>query len=410
MSGSRLGGERRLLLHAIEGGALGDGIGAALPQGALDALSRRAMLLAWEDDTVVVDGAMDPGWVAFVRSLGLGTDRVEVAYGGEGSLMDRVLSDRGLLDRVGGACDVVEPYMGSAGIERLGVELGKRVSAGPSGLVDRLNLKSTLPDVLARSGVPMIDSWIVAREEVLEAVRSLRGEGDVIVRADVSIGGYGVWMIREGESTEALERGLARSGADRLFTVQRLLDVDCSPNVQYVCDADGARRVGVSDQRMTPELAFIGNSAPSVMEGDEALLAPSEKIVRTLVGDGYTGYAGIDFIRTRSMEVFAIEINPRVNTSTFALEVAGRLGAGAFVLATGVRVDEGLGFGGVSGMLGSDLYGLGAAGRGVVPMTMATPARAAMDLMVLGASLDEARSIAARAQRALSGGGACAGV
>ncbi len=398
---------RRLWVHAIEGAALGDGIGGSLSQRSLDALSRRALLLAREDDTVVVDGAMDPGWVGFVRSLGLGTDRVEVVQGGEGSLLDRVLGDAGLIERVRGGCDVVEPYMGSAGAARLGAALGVGVLAGEPGLVGRLNLKSSLPGVLERAGVAAIESAIVARDAVPGVVASMRREGDVIVRADVSIGGYGVWMLRGGDPTAALERGLARSGADRLFTVQRLLDVDCSPNVQFRCGDEGAVRVGVSDQRMTAELAFIGNSGPSVMGDDPGMLDQAAKIVGVLVEDGYRGYVGIDFIRTRSGAVYAIEINPRVNTSTFALEVGRRLGAGAFVLATGVGVGGAMGFDRVARALGGDLYDA-RSGRGVVPMTLASAARGAMDLMVFAWTLGDAREIGARAQRALAEEGACA--
>jgi hypothetical protein len=398
---------RRLLIHAIEGAALGDGIGGSLSQQSLDALSRRALLLAREDDTVVVDGAMDPGWAGFVRSLGLGTDRVEVARGGDGSLMDRVLGDGALLDRVRGGSVVVEPYMGSVGATRLGAALGVGVLAGDPGLVATLNLKSSLPGVMERAGVPMIDSRIVARDGVLGVVAEMQREGDVIVRADVSIGGFGVWMIRGGEGVEALGRGLARSGAERLFTVQRLLDVDCSPNVQYRCGEDGLVRVGVSDQRMTAELAFVGNSWPSVMGDDAGMLDQAARIAEVLVVDGYRGYVGIDFIRTREGAVFAIEINPRVNTSTFALEVGRRLGAGAFVLATGVGVGGAMGFDRVARALGGDLYDAGS-GRGVVPMTLPSAARGAMDLMVFAETLDEAREIGTRAQRALTEEGACA--
>ena len=397
----------RVLVHAIEGAALGDGIGGlggVLSQGALDALSRRAVLLADEADTVVVDGAMDPGWLGFVRSLGLGTDRIEVARGGDGGLMDRVLGDAALLERLRGV-GVVEGYMGSAGLARLGAVLAARVMSAEVGLVDRLNLKSSLPGVLERAGVPTIESAIVARDAVMACVESMRSGGDVIVRADVSIGGCGVWMIRGGEGVEALERGLARSMADRLFTVQRLLDVDCSPNVQYRCGEGGAALVGVSDQRMTAELAFVGNTWPSVMGGDAGLREQSDRIVGVLVEDGYVGYVGIDFIRTRGGEVFPIEINPRVNTSTFAIEVAQRLGVGAFVLATGVRVDPGLDFEGFARVVGDDLY---ADGVGVVPMTMAHAHRSAMDVMVFGDTLEEVQRIAERVTGVIEEGCACA--
>jgi len=393
----------RILIHALDAGALGDGLDAAHPVQAWDALSRRAPILAREGDLVVTDRAPDPEWLALLDRLGIGGFEIATPTPGPGALAHRIMKDQDLLDRLRAHGGAVHPYMGTPAMHELAHTLGLGIHAPPRALVDRLNRKSSLAGVLERAGVPRLASIVCPRDGVLACVRTaLDDHGASVVRADVSIGGFGVWAVEPGASLDALERGLGRSGPDRLFLIEPKLDIACSPNVQYDLrlGAD-PEPLGISDQRFGGDLAFGGNSYPSERARDPEILAQSDAIARTLVDMGYRGLVGIDFIATASGSARAIEINPRVNTSTFALELARRTGAPAFELATSIPCE--------GGPPDAGLYDP-VAREGIVPIMGPIEGRPVLDAAALGASRSRCAELidAVRSRCAAGGGGACA--
>ena len=222
----------------------------------------------------------------------------------------------------------------------------------------------------------------------------LRGQHSmVMVRSDLSIGGLGVWKVEGGDDLGRLGEGVSVAVDERLFVLQPLLEVMGSPNVQYEIGEEGAELLGVSGQEMTQSFAFGGNSYPSVFGDDLRLLEQGERVGRWLFEAGYRGIVGIDFIVTNDEggggEVFIVEINPRVNTSTFPLMMGKRLGKGAFRLMTGIRVEGVEGFGDVAGGVGEGLMFDVSKGYGMVPLMVPTAGRGVLDAMVFGDDLAE---------------------
>jgi len=233
--------------------------------------------------------------------------------------------------------------------------------------------------------------------------RERASHGAVIVRADVSIGGFGVWRVRVGEDTGALKRGLARSERDRLFIIQPLAGVADSPNAQYdLAPGRDPVLIGLTDQRFDDDFAFGGNTFPSAAAGDTRVLEQGQRIARVLRDEGYIGLVGIDFIRTDRGDVYAIEINPRVNTSTFALRLRERTGAGAFELVTGIA-----GAGDPFEVFGDAMWRDGA-DRGMAPLTLPDASRPVMDAVFLGPDAGVCRESALRVTRTAREAGACA--
>jgi len=392
----------KIHVHALDADLLGDGLDAAVPRRVWGSLSRRAPILAREHDLVIVDAPPDPAWLSLLGSLGIRGFEVLAPAEGPGSLCERILADSRLCARLRDHAGELCPYMGSAPMHALARALGLGIRASDPDLVALLNRKTSLASILERARAPALASLVSPRDEVIARSHKLfRDHNALIVRADLSIGGFGVWTITRGGAMDSLERGLERSDPDRLFLIEPRLDVVCSPNVQYdLRPGEEPERIGVSDQRFGDDLAFGGNTSPSELGEDPRLLEQGDAIVRTLGAMGYRGVVGIDFIATRSGELFAIEINPRINTSSFALELARRSGAPAFELATGIER---------SCAVEDDAGALGP-GEWIVPLSPPSRERSVLDAAALAATRERCAQLvrSLRSRGAREDGGVCA--
>ncbi len=395
---------------------MGDGLEDGLGAEVLRMLSHRAVLLSTAGDTVVVDSEVDAGWLSYLDSIGtghgLGFGRVVVAQGEGETVGARMLSDAGLMEQLGEKEWVVEPYMGGEEMELLADRLGAELWGPGVELLDRLNLKSNLCPILGHTGLATIPTTVAGREDVFSTARHMLNEhGSVMVRSDLSIGGHGVWRVESDEDLDALGEGIERASEGRLFVLQPLLEVTHSPNVQFAIREDGAELLGVSAQQMTESFAFGGNAYPSAMAHNQDLLDQSMRIAEWMRGQGYRGMVGIDFIVTVDGGVFIVEINPRVNTSTFPLLMSKRLGCGAFRSVTGLvgalvgdGFGEGMNFAEVAALLGDGVMFDQRTGSGVVPLMMPRAGRRVLDVMVFGGDLDEVARVEALMMERLGAG------
>lgn len=382
---------------------MGDGLEDGLGAEALRMLSHRAVLLSGVGDTVVVDSEVDQGWLAYLGSIGFQSGRVVVAQGEGETVGARLLSDERLMEELSGQAIgnewVVEPYMGGEEMELLARRVGGEMWAPGVELLDRLNLKSNLCPILGHTGLATIPTTVAGREEVFSTARHMLNEhGSVMVRSDLSIGGHGVWRVESDVDLDGLGEGIERASEGRLFVLQPLLEVTHSPNVQFAIRDEGAELLGISAQQMTESFAFGGNAYPSEVADNTKIFDQSTRIAEWMRGQGYRGIVGIDFIVTVDGGVFIVEINPRVNTSTFPLLMSKRLGCGAFRLVTGLGADgleQGMGFAQLTELLGDDVMFDDGRGCGVVPLMMPRVGRGVLDVMVFGGELDEVGRIEA---------------
>jgi len=376
----------KLIAHSLEAQGLGAGV--------LRMLSQRAIVLSQPGDLVVVDSMPDGDWLSFLDEIGFEIGTLRVAKGVGETLVERVMSDSGLMDELGRGAWVVEPYMGGEQIEQLSGMLGAELRAPKTALLNRLNLKSNLCPILGHARVATIPTTVAARDDAMSTARHMLNEyGAVLVRSDLSIGGHGVWKVEVESGFDALAAGIERADPSRLFVLQPLLEVTDSPNVQYDISECGAELLGVSAQQMTQSFAFGGNEYPSPLGDDAQILHQGRRVGKWLFEAGYRGMVGIDFIVTSALSqegggVFIVEINPRVNTSTFPLMMGKRLGKSAFRLMTGIRTEGFDGFGDLLGCVGKDLMFDSAKGCGAVPLMVPSLERGVLDVMVFGDSLE----------------------
>jgi len=387
-----------LYIHSLEADRLGDGLSAGESSGldgaVLRSLSSRAMYLSKPGDAVVVDSEPDPNWLSYLSSIGLGLGDWYVPKGEGTTLAQQMLSDDDLMQLLPSRTMVLAPYMGGDEVQHLATELGLKIITPPTPLLDTLNLKSNLQPILIDLGLPTISTTIMNREELISGTRKLLNEtGAVMVRSDLSIGGLGVWKVERELDLDTLLTDAQRSNPDRLFILQPLLDVVNSPNVQYEITQQGFQFLGVSEQQMTQSFAFGGNEFPSPFGNDPRLIKQSDRIAEWLHTKGYLGLVGIDFIVTTDDQVFIVEINPRVNTSTFPLLMCSRLGRKAFQLVTGIPTGAYIGFQSTAATIGPDLLYDPNRGNGVIPLMIPSSSRPVLDAMIFADDLDTVRSL-----------------
>lgn len=375
-----------LHIHSLQSKYLGDGLSDGLGSEILKQLSLRSILIAHPHDEVIVSKSPDEDWIQYLLSTGLELPKFTVTQGTGETLVEQITSDPYLMSSLKSKADPILPYMGGDQIELLSANLGRVMLAPESSILDRLNLKSNLNPILKGLDIPTIHTEVVDRDHLIEfAQQSLEQLGPLIIRSDLSIGGHGVWKIESASDLEGLSEGVRNATAKRLFIVQPLLNVTNSPNVQFFMTDAGYECLGMSAQQMTPSFAFGGNNFPSPMSQNTAINEQSNTLAKRLYESGYRGMIGIDFIVTDDGQVYIVEINPRVNTSTFPLLLTDRIGAKAFRLMTGLRVPS-ASFMELIESIGSDLlYSSGTevpTGSGMIPLMVPSNTRGILDAMI----------------------------
>ena len=367
---------------------MGDGSDPGLSASTLRSLSQRAIVLSEPNDKVVVDEQPDQALIDYLNSIGIQTGSINIAHGSGQTLIDRILSDQPLIDNLKPQQWMLEPYMGGDQVEQLAGVLNTFPNSPPTPLLNRLNLKSNLCAILGHAGLPTIPTTTTSASDVAATTKHMLHEfGALMVRSDLSIGGLGVWPIKSVSDIKDLERGAAHARHDRLFIIQPLLKASSSPNAQYRIRDSEACFLGISSQQMTPHFAFGGNEYPFPDASNPQIRAQADQIIEWLVEAGYRGLVGIDFIVT-DQGVYIVEINPRVNTSTFPLKLMDRLGCTSFRLITGLTLGDRLGFDPVAQFCG-DLLFCTERRAGFVPLMIPSEQRPVLDAMVFGQSNEE---------------------
>ena len=387
----------KLFIHALDPDQLSDGLQSdqshRLGTTTLRSLSKRAVLLSHPSDTIIVDSTPDQAWLWFLSTIGIEIGTVLTPHTIESTLHQSILSDQHLLERLSKNQCFLEPYMGGQEIQHLADTLNAALNAPSPTLLNQLNLKSNLHAILVQANLPTIETTTAPRDELhTKALQSFKDIGPLMVRADLSIGGLGVWKIKNQSDIQSLQNSINHSPTHRLFIIQPLLDIINSPNVQYTITDAEPKFLGISDQHMTPSLAFGGNQYPSPHAQHPDLLNQSNRIAHWLHKAGYRGIVGIDFVITTESQAYIVEINPRINTSTFPLLLAQRLNRSAFRLMTGLQTQAVTDFDQLVNVFGTDLLYNPSHGSGMIPLTVPNASTPALDAMIFA---DDHQTIAA---------------
>ena len=326
--------------------------------------SERALLLARPTDLLVANGQPDKDHLAYLHSLGLGTQRVVVPQGSGPTLGKKLLDDDATLEKLRefvaatGAADL-HPYIADADAARIAEAAGATLFGCAPDITRQSNSKLHLRELAKRLGLPVAEGEVAPAEQLVgTATRLLEAYGRVIVKADQSCGGAAVWLVTSSDEIDRLPID-SGPGARRTFLVERLYDIVASPNVQFLATERGAVEIGMTDQVLAPGFRHHGNSYPCLSAAREEMQRMALLLAQELHREGYRGIVGVDFIELESGRVLPVEANARANTSSFALCALADHLADRSVrlrLAYGIPAKVGLRFNDLRAWLGRDLF------------------------------------------------------
>ncbi|HUF88467.1 MAG TPA: hypothetical protein VMR66_00630 [Gemmatimonadota bacterium] len=353
----------RIFLHSPSEAPNALDIAVRMPE--FECLGERALLLARPGDVVCLARPVDARHVAFLRSLGIGPRPEDILVfdgirPGTG-LSARIATDGPSLDRL--ACRLrktealeLVPFFATPATATLGrflrSRLGRpvRVAGGPASLVRRLHEKSA-GRALARSlGVPVAPGDVVriprgaGRADLAGLRRAVlhrsRPTGRAVLRGSSGASGSSTFVVEPDRLDEVLEAVVGRPG-DRLWLVEPLYESLVSPNVEVVVERGdpGGLRLGITDQLLDRDLAYLGSVHPSRARRQDRMLEDARTMAAWMRRKAFRGRVGFDFVEHEHhgrVRHFLAEINPRVNGASYPhaltarlVRLAGRLGGPA---------------------------------------------------------------------------------
>lgn len=324
---------------------------------------QRALLMARPEDLVCVLGGVDPHYLDYLGSLGLGPERrnlLAVPRREAASLTEALLArPETVLPAL--ASDtrplLLAPFQAGAPELALARGLASAVGRpvrlqGDPELVTLANRKDEQRRWAMALGVPVAEGEIVGLEAAPgEAPRSLHalehaidarlaaGEG-VLVRGRDGASGSATRLVRDAGERAALLTW-ARTQTQTCYLVDRLENLLVSPNLLFFLpDAGEPRFVAATDQILDAGLHHSGNSFPSRAAQLAEMIGHAEALAGHLRRLGYHGWAGFDFCEYRDRHsgrprVLFAELNARVNGACYPIVAASKLwrqggGSGAF--------------------------------------------------------------------------------
>ena len=409
-------GARRLFVH---------GAGCGTPP--FDCLAERALVLASADDVVCVPRAVDPEYLGFLSSIGVGPAAANVMVvparsGIDGSLAERLLRSGGMVEqvatRVSGAEVVIHPAAATPDVVALGQALGLvtgrcvRVHAGAPELTALAENPQHMRERAVALGIPVAPGEVVhlppfgRRRRDLEPLRAAierqrRCTGRVTVRGASGVPGSRFLVEPGGDDTDDVVGRIAVRADQRTYLVEVLIEATVRSTVHARVEP-GTGRVevrAVSDRRLGRGMVPTGSRYPTAARSAERMVEWATRLAATLGQEGFGGPVSVDFVEQRAAsgeaQATLSGVTPRATEATYALALGERLLAPAFVSGTvPTRMPA---FGALRQTLGRLLYDPDQ-GCGVVPLATGWLDQGRCPIVALGADRQQASELFGRAQ------------
>ena len=308
-----------LFLHSFSPTDLSDTLFASALQG----LSQRALLLAGTNDIVCCDTAPDADYLNYLANFGIAPQQIVVPKEkAASSLAERLLVDTALLQTLAKKNRCIEPYMATATEWQVADKLGYAINGTPPDYLAYLNQKTSLNTLLAESNLPHLPS-ITCQSHTLEttALHAYKRYGKLVIRASLGLGSKNVWLAHNENDIKQIHAVIVAAAYpdDRHYVITPFIAHTLSLNAQFLLRPTTIAFLGISQQHIDTNLHYTGNIKPtSPLPLQQQVFTQTNQLASYLQQEGYLGYLGIDLIVSEK-DVFIIEINPRINTSTFTL-------------------------------------------------------------------------------------------
>ena len=325
--------------------------------------SHRALILAREQDIVVVPSPVEDGFIDYLSELGLEVNQERIVVASEGSspsptapLSELLLANHLALEKIRSLTErelvTLSPFIASHKEWRLAMRLEQvlqrqvRLLGASPELVQSINLKHNSQQKAIDFGVPVAPGEVVHLRQkangkpstlrpLEQAVRRhLNKTGRVLIRGSFGASGSSTFVIEGIEQIgKALETISTRSD-NAIYIVGPLLDLSSSPNVVMWIDPDDGEIscLSATDQCLNPKLVFSGSVFPSTAKLLPEMIAAAHKLTECLRDEHFCGPVGFDFgeyqdMESREHKYFLSEINARTNGGMYAKVLLEKLNA-----------------------------------------------------------------------------------
>ena len=305
----------------------------------------QALALAQSNDVVILPRMPDPGYLSWLRGLGLGTAHI-VSYGGihPGGALARTVVDypepvAKCLHELGLPSVLVPWYSGEA--EGLAAHaLGLNCFGSPAEVSqacnDRLQFKQwcQTEDLPVLPGASVVlenrSPWVVERELEERMVQFGDDAGRVLVRSGKGGEGFSLVFSNDRGRGRELYETLSYHGIDQVL-VEPLVEASAFVENQWIM-GDGCANQGWVEQvrSMNWGRNTCLGSRDYFPPLKSKILRISDRIVSHMADRGYVGPMGIDYVLDRNSRLFPLGVRARFSGAAHARllveNLAGHIG------------------------------------------------------------------------------------
>ena len=179
------------------------------------------------------------------------------------------------------------------------------------------NNKLKLKKFLQKVSLPVVE-WIYTNNA--DTIRKYFSEQEHYFFKDpLGVSGYGFWSNQKN----SLEEILTWYGGKDII-IEKVIEKDSSPSIQFCIYGKSEKKAvifGFTDQILEWWQHYIWNQSPSQYLANKEIthefIRQSEIIIWYLIEVGYIWFGGIDFMVSKSKEIFATEVNARFTGATY---------------------------------------------------------------------------------------------
>lgn len=298
---------------------------------------KRILSLLGTNDLAIFGGKIDSFLWKYYRDLRVATiDKRNVFYEENfteyASLTKAVIDNPLILETIKKRSpDAVISYIASRDTKNLAEKINSRILEDFR-KVDYFSNKANYRKVVRKLGFPVIAGFRVnSLKDAQKYFSCLKAKGfrKAVIKEERSAGGFGVFVVgTEKELESQVKKIVAKK---RFFLIEGFIEnVIASPNIQYWITAKKVKFITLSDQLFGKNgVSQKGNIFPSSLNRMPVILKKvkdsSLKICCYLQSQNCCGLAGIDYLITKEKDIYATEVNFRINYSTFPALIAQKL-------------------------------------------------------------------------------------
>ncbi|MBD7952111.1 preATP grasp domain-containing protein [Oerskovia rustica] len=313
--------------------------GAGASSAVVNRMDEFALLLAGKDDHVVLKSAPDPGYLAYLDSLGLDLPQVLVTD------VDDPLRTvtRDALDSPHLQSRLRELAAGGARLLAHGTSTAEEELCAVTGLASALpgaattkavNSKIYSRELCSELGIRQARGWVCRTVDdftraVAEASRAVAAGRTVGVKDAYGVSGKGILVVDDERRLDQLLRMVVRraerSGDERLsVVVEEWAEKATDLNYHFTVALDGTVTFDFVKEALTRRGVHQGHRIPSRLprERVDELGELSARLGARLHQDGFHGIVGVDaIVLTDGSLLPVLEINARNNMSTYQVRL-----------------------------------------------------------------------------------------